>query len=260
VCRAVWRLGAEVRVAATMDEFLKRRWPWRDAPELCPGFAALGQKGEDEILLSWARSVVPSNPVGVFADIGANDGLTYSNTRRLLELGWRGVFVEPVAAMDPSGFLDQAQRAGRLEIVRKAVVGAGHQGDTIRMILSDDPMLSTTSSEWAELRHDKGEARRTVEVPVVAIDRVVRDAAAMRAGDAASMLVVSIDVEGQSVSLLSSLLAAGLPSFDHTAIVVEHWDHMGKPQYADAVTLAFEHGFVPIAANVENTVIARSLA
>lgn len=243
-----------------VEEFLNRRWPWRDAPELCPGFKALGQKGEDEILLSWARSTVPSNPVGVFVDIGANDGLTYSNTRRLLESGWRGVFVEPVAAMDPSGFLEQAQLEGRLQIVRKAVVSAGHSGETIRMILSDDPMLSTTSSEWAELRHDKGEPRRTVEVPVVSIDLVVRDAAAMRAADAASILVVSIDVEGQSVSLLASLLAAGLPKVDHTAIVVEHWDHLGKPQYAQAITLAFENGFVPIAANVENTVMARSLA
>ena len=32
---------------------------------------------------------------GTFIDIGANDGLTLSNTRALAELGWRGVFVEP---------------------------------------------------------------------------------------------------------------------------------------------------------------------
>jgi len=32
---------------------------------------------------------------GTFIDIGANDGLTLSNTRALVELGWRGVFVEP---------------------------------------------------------------------------------------------------------------------------------------------------------------------
>lgn len=32
---------------------------------------------------------------GNFLDIGANDGVTLSNTRRLAELGWSGVFVEP---------------------------------------------------------------------------------------------------------------------------------------------------------------------
>ena len=35
---------------------------------------------------------------GVFLDIGANDGLTFSNTRALVDLGWRGVHVEPGAA------------------------------------------------------------------------------------------------------------------------------------------------------------------
>lgn len=32
---------------------------------------------------------------GTFIDIGANDGITLSNTRRLFELGWCGVLVEP---------------------------------------------------------------------------------------------------------------------------------------------------------------------
>src|SRR5688500_5079046 len=33
--------------------------------------------------------------IGTFADVGANDGVTLSNTRALSELGWRGIFVEP---------------------------------------------------------------------------------------------------------------------------------------------------------------------
>ncbi len=32
---------------------------------------------------------------GTFLDIGANDGITLSNTYALAELGWRGVYVEP---------------------------------------------------------------------------------------------------------------------------------------------------------------------
>ena len=32
---------------------------------------------------------------GTFIDIGANDGVTLSNTRALAEAGWSGVFVEP---------------------------------------------------------------------------------------------------------------------------------------------------------------------
>lgn len=33
--------------------------------------------------------------VGKFIDIGAYDGITFSNTRRLYELGWKGVLIEP---------------------------------------------------------------------------------------------------------------------------------------------------------------------
>ena len=32
---------------------------------------------------------------GTFADIGANDGITLSNTRALAEIGFKGIFVEP---------------------------------------------------------------------------------------------------------------------------------------------------------------------
>lgn len=32
---------------------------------------------------------------GTFIDIGANEGITFSNTRALAELGWSGCFVEP---------------------------------------------------------------------------------------------------------------------------------------------------------------------
>lgn len=35
-----------------------------------------------------------------FLDIGASDGMRYSNTRKLVEMGWRGVLVEP----NPSTF------------------------------------------------------------------------------------------------------------------------------------------------------------
>lgn len=44
---------------------------------------------EEEILKYFAGKT------GTFLDIGANDGVTLSNTRRLAELNWKGVFVEP---------------------------------------------------------------------------------------------------------------------------------------------------------------------
>lgn len=33
--------------------------------------------------------------IGTFIDIGANNGITFSNTRALVELGWKGILIEP---------------------------------------------------------------------------------------------------------------------------------------------------------------------
>jgi FkbM family methyltransferase len=48
------------------------------------------QNNEEKIILDYFGDFK-----GNFIDIGANDGVTLSNTRRLAELGWNGIFVEP---------------------------------------------------------------------------------------------------------------------------------------------------------------------
>lgn len=54
------------------------------------------QFGEESIALGYFSK--QPKPVGRFRrllDIGAHDGITYSNSRRLIELGWGGTLVEP---------------------------------------------------------------------------------------------------------------------------------------------------------------------
>lgn len=48
------------------------------------------QNKEQDVILEYFHGYK-----GVFIDIGANDGSTFSNTRALAELGWDGVLVEP---------------------------------------------------------------------------------------------------------------------------------------------------------------------
>lgn len=47
------------------------------------------QNCEQEIILEYLRG-----KVGTFLDLGANDGITLSNTRALAEIGWSGVLIE----------------------------------------------------------------------------------------------------------------------------------------------------------------------
>jgi FkbM family methyltransferase len=48
------------------------------------------QNQEEQVILDYFKDFT-----GTFIDIGANDGSTFSNTRTLAVLGWKGVLVEP---------------------------------------------------------------------------------------------------------------------------------------------------------------------
>ena len=48
------------------------------------------QNNEQQVLMNYFR-----DEVGLFVDIGANDGITLSNTYGLFENGWEGICIEP---------------------------------------------------------------------------------------------------------------------------------------------------------------------
>jgi FkbM family methyltransferase len=52
------------------------------------------QNNEEEIIINYFNQNVNSN-IGKFIEIGAYDPFRLSNTRKLYELGWSGVYVEP---------------------------------------------------------------------------------------------------------------------------------------------------------------------
>jgi len=57
------------------------------------------QSGEEKILVDLLSA---EKKVGHFLDIGAYDGKCFSNTLRLVELGWTGVCVEPSPSVFPA--------------------------------------------------------------------------------------------------------------------------------------------------------------
>jgi len=52
------------------------------------------QRNEEQTILAWFANHPPAGP-GRFLDIGAYNAIVFSNTRKLFELGWSGVLVEP---------------------------------------------------------------------------------------------------------------------------------------------------------------------
>lgn len=53
------------------------------------------QSNEEQVILDYFKGYV-----GTFVDLGANDGITFSNTRALAERGWKGVLIDA----DPDAF------------------------------------------------------------------------------------------------------------------------------------------------------------
>lgn len=95
------------------------------------------QSGEQSIILEFFRDL----PTGHFLDVGAYDGVTYSNTKALEDLGWEGVCVEPNP--DSAALCAQARRRSRVMPV--ACVADPNVRDVIFRI-PPLPVLSTLST------------------------------------------------------------------------------------------------------------------
>lgn len=75
------------------------------------------QLDEEKVIVDWFKS----RPVGKYLDIGAWDGINMSNTRRLAELGWHGVLVEPGAKNFADLITNYSFAADRSILVQAAV-------------------------------------------------------------------------------------------------------------------------------------------
>jgi FkbM family methyltransferase len=75
----------------------------------------LSQSGEDKVLISIFSGVCD----GKYVELGALDGLTYSNTYAFnQDMGWRGILIEP----SPTSFSSlRANRANEISLVHAAV-------------------------------------------------------------------------------------------------------------------------------------------
>lgn len=92
------------------------------------------QNNEEQIILDYFGDFV-----GTFCDIGANDGETFSNTARLIELGWGGDMIEPHPG---------AYEACRLRYLANPSidvhnVAIGSQNEPVLFHSASDSMLST---------------------------------------------------------------------------------------------------------------------
>lgn len=196
------------------------------------------QNNEQEIILKYFNG-----ETGVFLDIGANDGMTFSNVRALAELGWRGAFIEP----SPKAFERlKANYEGLKGFYFYNFAIADHNGKTFLQesgsLIADDVALVSTlhASEMKRFAH-------VTKYESVQVD-CMRWKTFLNRVPVKQFDFISIDIEGSELDVLPEL------DLTHTRMIcIEFNGNMDlKKQYEH-----YLQGFNLVYTSSENLIYAK---
>lgn len=165
------------------------------------------QNGEDVLIYRFFEG----RRTGLYVEVGAYDGVGFSNTYFLDALGWDGVLVEPGP--------DQAEACRRSRPQSRVVQAACGRGGgrTLFKIAKGSFGIGTLSYMGNNPEQDRRIAREggtieEIEVPVLTLDEIV--------GDRTKKIdLLSIDVEGAELQVLES---GSLTALSPELIVLEN--------------------------------------
>ncbi|NND82018.1 MAG: FkbM family methyltransferase [Gammaproteobacteria bacterium] len=156
------------------------------------------QCGQDKWLL---ENLFRDQQSGTFVDIGAHDGVSFSNTYRMEQVGWQGLAIEPM----PEAF--EKLQNNRSCITVNGCVSDSERSAKFRLITGYSQMLSGLVEEYDE-RHlqriDReleihGGSRRDIDVECFRLDRLCGD------HNFAEIDFLNLDVEGAELTVLKSI-------------------------------------------------------
>lgn len=136
----------------------------------------------------------PGNSKGIFVEVGANDGYSWSNTWALAEIGWRGLYLEPVAKL---AFECERRHAhNNVKVIRAA---AGMCNGTTRLYLGEG---CTTSPKVARENtfHYGNSPNNFRIVPVVSLNSILKQQEIP-----VDFELLVIDVDGDELGVLDGL-------------------------------------------------------
>lgn len=134
---------------------------------------------------------------GRLLDIGAYHPKVFSNSRKLIELGWEAVMIE--AAPGPMRSL--LEEYGKDEQVTLIQAAAGLENGLVELTVSDDAVSSSDPAHVQTWREEGGFLGKVL-VPAITLGEIFN----RYGGD---WRFVNIDIEGKSSDLFLALLASG---------------------------------------------------
>jgi FkbM family methyltransferase len=181
------------------------------------------QNGED--LLLW--NFFGRKRSGFYVDVGAYDGIGFSNSYFFEAIGWSGVLVEAA----PELYRAAVAARPHSRVVHAA---AGSRGGTVRFTVAEGGggvgTLSSATPDLSRIAREGGRTRE-VEVPLMTLDEILKDVHQ-------PIDFVSIDVEGGELAALEGF---DLQRFAPRALVIE--DNSGGADRRVADHLA-QRGYV----------------
>lgn len=156
------------------------------------------QAGQDKWII---EKLFPGREKGTFVDIGANDGITFSNTYLLEKMGWNGLAVEPI----PSVYEELARN--RQCITVGGCIAPKTGKGLFRHITGYPQMLSGLVNDY-DPRHierinreldSHGGEYKDIEISCYNFNELLEDNGIFQVD------YLSIDVEGAEYSILNSI-------------------------------------------------------
>jgi FkbM family methyltransferase len=193
------------------------------------------QNDEERHILAFFK-----NHVGRLLDIGAYDGRTFSNTCRLIELGWSAVMLEP----SPSVFPRLLERHGanpRVTLVQAAV--SDHNGTQCFFDAQGDAIATLDRTHMHKWARAAGVKFTAVEVPTLTT-------ADLFAAHGLDFDFINLDVEGINWEIFRLLELEKLHALK--LICVEHDGWMTAMR-----NILEPLGFREITCNAENLLAGR---
>lgn len=197
------------------------------------------QNSEQEVILNYFGDFK-----GTFLDIGANDGETFSNTRALALLGWKGVLVDP----SPRAF----ERLKKLYHGHKGIYTyqfaiSDHNGKA--MLQESGPQASASDVGLVSTfhAHEKARFERVVKYDPVEV-KTLRWKTFLNRLRIKEFDFISMDIEGSELSVL--------PEMDLGKVKMICIEHNGQKELKEQYEKYLD-GFKLIYTSGENLIYAR---
>lgn len=199
------------------------------------------QNNEEKIILDHFGDFT-----GTFLDIGANDGITFSNSYALVEKGWKGACVEA----SPKAFkrLKKLHKGKPVECTNVAIAdydGTITLNESGSLVTENDVALVSSTMDAELARWTSANIAFTkIEVPCVSF------ASFLKLSTYKTFDFISIDIEGMELSVLPQMDFVTLG----TKLICVEWNGKDRPKFNN---ILHPYGFSVIHENMENLIYAR---